>query len=117
MLGYNYGEEIQNAEVSGLIKMERVSSQVLNFRKLLAGRVAAVPELMEVGYDLLKKAFTPGEVAQITTHPKPYRTADYYLIVSKKDPKNEAIIQAFNRGLDKLKKSGAYDRIFGKLQG
>lgn len=111
-IGYNYGELLEKAVKDGVIKIERAPNDLMNFQKLLSGRVQVCPQSLEVGEWLLDHHFTPEEVAKVTHHPKPYAHAQYFLVMSKAKPGNTALMAQFNRGLKRLKRSGQFERIF-----
>ncbi len=122
-IGYNYGEMIQGAEATGYISMDRVATDKQNLKKLLAKRIDIFPQLLEVGYyqlseyfDDFNERFSQEEIQAVTHHPTPYRTASYYLILSRENPENEDICHRFNKGLESLIKSGKYKQIFSKIQ-
>ncbi len=109
-LVYDYGEQFQKAEEAGEIKVERVPSDEQNFKKLLAGRIDVFPLDIEVGYSMLKDTFTPEQIALLTHHPKPIRTASLHLLLSRKVEENEARAEVFNRGLKTLRDGGQIEQ-------
>lgn len=111
-IGYYYGEDFKKAEEDGTISVERIASDVNNFKKLLAGRIKAFPQALDVGYYLLEKNFDKHQISQITHHPKVIKEFVFYLLLTKKNPGNKKIISKFNKGLKKLRKSGAYNKLF-----
>ena len=44
------------------------------------------------------------------------RPATTYLLISKKSPNAEAILDAFNRGLAKMRVNGAYERFMDEFE-
>ena len=109
-LKYNYGSEFQEAEKSGTISVERVPSDEINFRKLLAGRIDIFPNDLDAGLSLVQSNFSSSEANFFTYNPHPVKLAPHHLLLSKKNPKNENLIKVFNYGLKKLKESGAYNQ-------
>ncbi|MBF0099898.1 MAG: transporter substrate-binding domain-containing protein [Desulfobacterales bacterium] len=109
VIGYFAGEEFQKAEQSGLITVERIATDVQNFKKLLSGRLDIMVMNLYVGYDLIRKHFSPQEAEKVTHHPQAINTGALHLILSKQNLKNSARVVAFNRGLAKLKTSGKID--------
>ena len=98
------------------IKAEVVPKEDLNFKKMLAGRIDVYAGSFFVGYGMINKLF-PDKANLFTNHKKPQRVDDYYMLVSKKNPKAKEIISKFNAGLTKLKESGRYDQILAKYSG
>jgi polar amino acid transport system substrate-binding protein len=105
-IDYNYGEAFAKAEADGTLTVERVASDEQNFRKLLAGRIDIFPLDLDVGLAMLRQNFTPEEMAQITYHPLPIESYTYSLMLSKKVPRNQEMLDLFNAGLKELIDSG-----------
>jgi len=110
-IGYFYGDEIENAEKDGKLRLSRISKEENNFKKLMASRIDLVVATIDVGYELLYKHFTPAQAALVTNHSKVTRETGYHLIVSKKSSNAQAIIDRFNKGLKELKASGRYEKM------
>jgi polar amino acid transport system substrate-binding protein len=113
---YDYGKAFQDAEAQKTIYVERTTSDELNLRKLIAGRIDIFPVDIEVGYGLAKAALTPEEVAQLTSHPTPLRVDPLYLLLSRKSDKNAELVKVFNRGLATLKSSGKVDQFIAEAR-
>jgi len=113
MIGYFYGEEFKKAEDSKLIQIERISSDELNFKKLLAGRIHIVVTSLFVGTDLLRNKFSKEQMSKITYHPKSANDGPLHLIFGK-NAKGQEWRAIFNRGLGKLKSNGQLDQIYNR---
>lgn len=111
MIGYFYGEKFKNAEDTKLFTVERISSDELNFKKLLAGRVNIIVTSLFVGTHILRKKFSKNVVSRITYHPKSVNDGPLHLIFSK-NAKGLEWRAIFNQGLAKLKSSGKLDQIY-----
>ncbi len=111
-IGYTYGKAFDNAEKFGEIRVERVPTDDINFRKLLVGRIQIFPMNIDVGYSLMHEKFTLKEARLITNHLKPIGTYVYHLLLSKKVERNKQMLILFNKGLKRLKESGRYDQYF-----
>ncbi|MCP4161800.1 MAG: amino acid ABC transporter substrate-binding protein [Deltaproteobacteria bacterium] len=117
-IGYNYGTSFQKEEKSGIIFVERVPSDEINFRKLLEGRIDVFPISLEVGYSILNRNFSKQEISLITHSPwgsvvdTNTDNNKYYLMFSKKVKKNKKLLMLFNKGLKRLRESGKYDQYF-----
>ena len=109
--GYFYGDEIANAEKSGYMQIERTTTEVLNFKKLLRGRLDAVISGKDVGNAIIKDNFTDAERFAFTSHSKPTRTVSYHVIISKQTPGARQYIKAVNSGLRKLAAEGRIAEI------
>jgi len=110
VLGYTYGAEFQALEDRKAVNVERTASDEQNLRKLLAGRIDAAIISLAVGERLLQ---TLGEnsAARIGLDPRPVNAGPLHLIFPKKQPRSGDWLRLFNRGLKKLKATGAADRF------
>ncbi|MCP4162740.1 MAG: ABC transporter substrate-binding protein [Deltaproteobacteria bacterium] len=111
-ISYSYSNEFEAAEKEGKLMIERVPSDVLNFRKLLKGRIQIFPLAKDVGYVILNKAFKPEDIQKITHHRKPTRIAYLRLAFSRNHKRSKKMKAIFNKGLNLLKRSGKYDKYF-----
>jgi polar amino acid transport system substrate-binding protein len=93
------------------LRMDRVSDEVTNFRKLLAGRIDIFSLDQLTGSSILAKRFSPAEIDRITFDPNPIEAWDYCLMVSRKSAKGARMVALFNQGLATLRESGAYARL------
>ncbi len=110
VIGYRYGVEIDTADRNGDIKIHRAIEDKQLFSMLLLKRIDAFPMTLSAGYVLLNKEFTNEQIDMITHHPKPTKMDYYRLMFSKKMEENQRYLSLFNRGLEKLRQSGRYDR-------
>lgn len=115
-LDYDYGAPFTEAEQAGIIAVERVASDEQNLEKLIKGRIDIFPVTPEVGFSMLQKNFSAEEVALVTYHPTYLRSDPLYLLLSRQNPENEALIALFNAGLQELKDSGEFERYFEELR-
>ncbi len=111
--GFHYGDEFQAAEKAGIIKVDRVTNNDQNLKKILAGRIQVHPIAVIAAYGHLRKLFSPKTIELFTYHPKPVLRKHLYLIIPKKlgEKKAKKLLSSFNKGLKLLKKSGKYDKI------
>lgn len=105
VIGYAYG--VEELEKQGVLKIDRIGKDEGNYKKLAAGRLDIVLEDTEVGHETIN---TMGLSDQLTAHPKTLQARQYSVIISKNAPNAEALIEAFNRGLAKLKADGRYQK-------
>ena len=109
---YTYGIEFSQAVQNGTITIETVASDLLNLKKLLAGRTHLFPSDIDVGYYLLNAHFMSEEAARVTHHARPIRKEGTCVIFTKATPeKSQRFLTRFNQGLGKLKEGGAYDQM------
>lgn len=114
-LGYNY-ILLQALERAGKIKINRVATDKQNFGMLLHNRIDIFQQDRVAGYDVLQDNFALAEREQITHHPKPIRTDNYHLILSRKKSENKRLVGLFNQGLKHLKESGKYAQYISESQ-
>jgi len=100
---YDYGQMLREAEASGAITTETVSSDELNFQKLAAGRIDLFPVDRVVGLHMKEAELTSEQAQALTWHPQPVRRAPLHLLLSREVPENEERMEAFNKGLNKLR--------------
>ncbi len=115
-LEYMYTEEFLEAERAGVITVERVAKDELNFRKLITGRIDLFPQLLDVGYYQIKTLFGPETAQRITHDPRPLGTHAEQLLLGKRNDRNKHLMEIFNRGLRRLKESGVYEQYFAELR-
>lgn len=111
VIGYSYG--LEELEKAGKVNITRIASPENNFKKLASGRLDAVAEDREVGWELANKI---GIADKVKTHPKPLKSRSYHLIMSKRFANGKTYLEAFNRGLKKLKDSGRFDQMMKASQ-
>ncbi|WLQ16284.1 transporter substrate-binding domain-containing protein [Hahella aquimaris] len=113
-LGYFYGPTLARAELSDGFKFERVTTDLLNMRKLAAGRIQLFVVNREVGMQIAKSEFSQQDAASFTYHPTPVAVDTQHLLISKNiDPiRAEFLVDSFNRGLRKLRESGRYEQLW-----
>lgn len=114
-LGYDYGDAFTSAEKMGQLKVRRVTRDLQNFKKLFAKRIMVFPMNTFAGYAILHKNFDSKMVSLVTHHSLPIRSEPLYLLLSKKNPRNEQLIQLFNQGLKTLRKNGTYDQYVKEM--
>jgi polar amino acid transport system substrate-binding protein len=114
--GYDYGKSFQEAEKQGIIHVERLAKDEMNFDNLLNGKIDIFPEDMDVGMSMLYNRYPYYKCVEVNTHPKRLREDPLHLLLSKSNPKNQKLMKLFNNGLKKLKESGDYDRYVQELR-
>lgn len=115
-LEYSYGPGFDAFLAEGKVKIERVSTDMQNFEKLLKERVVLYPQEINVGYSALRSHFSPEERAKITHHPKPLLVNLSYLMLPKSLASSPELMQRFNKRLQSYRDSGRYQRYFDDLQ-
>lgn len=110
--GFFYGNAFEQAYRGGLLTTQVEHSDLLNFRKLIDGRVDLVPKNLEAGISLLQSQFTPEEAALITWHPQALDEGPLVLMFSRARERNARMAEIFNKGLETIKQDGRYEQFF-----
>ena len=112
VLAYAYSEEFESAEKKGTFEVYRVNKEKLLIYMLISGRIHAFPANREVGINLIRSE-APEFFNDFSIHSKPLITKPLSLIF-KNNAKGRRLLKKFNDGLEKLKSSGRFDKIYGK---
>ncbi|BES72369.1 transporter substrate-binding domain-containing protein [Marinobacter nanhaiticus D15-8W] len=112
---YVYGDVIQKVKESGLAKLEVATSDEINFRKLLAGRIDLFPMDPIVGRDLLARQFSPEQTESLAIHPRVVHSANLHLLLSRRVAGNGRRMEQFNAGLAALRQRGDIKAIVDTL--
>lgn len=110
-IGYTYSDAFKPLQAKYPGMFSEVASDLLNFKKLLHGRLDLVPLERGVGRYLLRTAFTPQEQEQIVAQEQPIANFFPHLLLSRSVPGNEQRMQLFDQGLERLKASGRYQEM------
>lgn len=111
-IGYSYGPDFDTAVDNKLLTVDQAASTVLNFRKLLYGRIDVFPEEINVGYYILNREISRTEAQKVTHNPKPILENESFLLFPKNEPATEHLVEAFNRQLAEFRNNGRYDDYF-----
>ena len=109
-LSYSYSQAFDTAVESGKVNVEVEETDILNFRKLIRGRIDAFPIAELVGHDLLRTEFSRSESDLLAVHETKISAAPLHLIGSKSQATQQTI-ELFDKGLAMLKSSGEYKAI------
>ena len=113
----NYGPAFQTAEAQGVILVTRTQTAMQNFKMLLRGRVDIVISKGRVGEFVLRNHFTTNEIDLLTRRPESAAAPSHdYLLISKRGPQPEYFLKSFNRGLERLRRSGRYEEIMENFE-
>ncbi|NQY93486.1 MAG: transporter substrate-binding domain-containing protein [Campylobacteraceae bacterium] len=115
-IGGNLGYTSTQVLLDRNIEVEMVRSEEQNFKKLLLGRIDITPTSFFAGYYLINKLFSKEKAMLFTNHTKQVVPQNgLYFIVPKKNPKAKELMNMFNRGYNKLVKSGRYEEIIDEF--
>lgn len=99
------------------IQTQLVKNDLLNFKKLLKGRIDLFPVSYNVGYYIINKSFEPEIAAKFTNQPKTIQDGKLFVLFSKAIPNGQVLADKLDMGLKKLKASGRYDQILTNFIG
>jgi ABC-type amino acid transport substrate-binding protein len=117
IISYNCGEEFQRAEKDGVIHVMRPRTLKSAFAMLLRDRLDLVVSKRRVGRHVLWDNFSDLEIDSLDSRPENLRQASHdFLLISKKPPNAEVILDAINRGLAKMRVNGAYKRFMDEFE-
>lgn len=106
----------EKAEAQGILKLERAGNYANLYRRLIKGRIDAIPNVRQVGLYFLRATLSREERRRITYSPTIIQERRYHLILSKKHPASKRLLELFNDGLDQIRKNGMYDQILKQLE-
>ncbi len=107
---------LEDASRRGLIILRRAGDYETLYRRLLKGRIDAVPQVGMVGHFYLRTLLSREERARIRCSGTVLQDRVYHLILSKKHPAGRMLMDLFNRGLAVLMGNGRYGEIMDALE-
>lgn len=116
VLGYSYGPEFDAAVEAGTLNVEWVANEESTINMLLAGRIDAYPQEINVGYFNIAKTVSPTLAERITHHPKPILVNKSYLLLPRSAPDSPVLLEDFNTQLRAFKASGRYQSYFDAFE-
>lgn len=108
VFGYFYESYLEDTKKQ--FKYDLSSDLESAFRLLEGGKVDIIIEEEVVGWHLISNMF-PGREHEFATFKNELSKEKFYLIVTKEDRLAKQKIEAFNKGLSKIKQSGEYKKI------
>ncbi|WP_234418406.1 substrate-binding periplasmic protein [Dongshaea marina] len=109
--GYTYSADFYKAIEEGEIDVLFVDRLKQSFDLMLAGKIDATLESIDVGYYSLRQWYPQYTVDLFTNHPKAAMVQMSYLLLSKKGANAQSLLDKFNRGLKKLKARGRLNQL------
>jgi polar amino acid transport system substrate-binding protein len=110
-IGYAYSDAFADLQKQRPAMFHEAAGDLLNFKKLLAGRIDIFPMERAVGRHLIANNLSAAEQAELTPHPKPLAEFSPHLLLSRAVPENAQRMQLFDQGLQRLKASGRHRQI------
>ncbi len=109
--GYTYNDAFWQAAQDGTIEIDLAIRDELNMAKLIRGRIDLFPVEKHLGFALLTTHFQPHMTHMVDFHPTPLVKTTGHLLFSKAYPNAPKLVEAFNKGLQKLRSTGRYDEL------
>jgi len=113
--GFTYTKGFWDRVKNKKLNVELTTSDDLNLRKLMSGRVDLVPIERHVAYHLILKDYGKQALKKIDFNPKPLVVKTDRLLFSKKYPDVLTLVSAFNKGLAIIQKEGVITRLKKQL--
>ena len=116
-VGGNLGFKTGQLLVKQGVEVEFVPKILQNFKKIIKDRIDIAPASILVGLHIIKNTFKP-EVAKLFTYSDKEifsKSEKTFLLVSKKHARGKEIVDKFDSGILKLKKSGRYQKILNEI--
>lgn len=110
-IGYAYSDAFSSLKIEEPTMFSEAKSDLLNFKKLLAGRIDLFPIERAVGQYIIKNELSPEEQAELEEDATPLAEFTPHLLLSRTLPENEHRMRLFNQGLQRLKASSRYQEI------
>jgi len=110
-IGYVYSDAFIGLQKQRPTMFHEAAGDLLNFKKLLTGRIDLFPMERAVGRHLIANSFSAEEQAELTAHPKPLSEFSPHLLLSRALRENKQRMQLFDQGMQRLKASGRYREI------
>ncbi len=111
--GYANMGALKTAVEKGLV-MDIADSDLINFKKLVNGRIDLFDCNLYVGRDIINNKLTPQEGELLTYKQEVLSDSPLMLLVSKSHPKADYIIKKFDEGMEIIKENGVYEKIVKK---
>ncbi|UTH76060.1 ABC transporter substrate-binding protein [Chromobacterium sp. IIBBL 290-4] len=110
-VGNYYSDEFDAQVKSGVLTADTAPDDLINFKKLLAGRVDLFPIDLEVGRYLLAHHFTAQQANAVEAQGRSFWNAPLHVVIWRKHVKGQELVERFNRGLKALQDSGDFERL------
>jgi len=115
-IGYAYSDVFVDLQRRRPAQFTEATSDLLNLKKLLAGRIDLLPIERSVGAYLVRTTLTEQQQIEILEDPRPLADFFAYLLLSRASADSQERMARFDRGLQRLKESGRYGEIVSRCQ-
>ncbi len=114
---YTYTPEFWTLVRSNALRSDNTPNDLAGLRKMIRGRIDAMPMERAVACDLLKSNFSAKDAEEFAAHPRLLTDSfTTHLILPPQQPRSAALLADFNRGLKALRDSGEHARLLQTVQ-
>ncbi len=114
---YTYTPEFWALIGSKELRGDNTPNDLAGLRKMIRGRIDAMPMERNVTCDLLKHNFTAKEADEFAAHPRLLTDSfTTHLILPPQQSRSAGLLSDFNRGLKALRDSGEHARLLQTVQ-
>lgn len=106
-----YGPDFHTAMDAGKLLVDEAPTDIIQFDKLLHGRIDLVPMNFYVGYGFIQGRYNTQTILRFTHHPWPLKISRYHVLISKAVPDCHILVEKFNKGLSLLKEKDEVDEL------
>jgi len=115
LIGSYIGDEFAQMVDQGQLTNKESRSYAKMFKMLFNQRIDFLYLGEYTGTSEMKSALSKDQARQIVVKNSFRKPHSYHLLVSRQNENGLKLLKTFNRGMQKLRASGDYDRIFGKI--
>lgn len=114
---YTYTPEFWALLSNKTLHGDNTPNDLAGLRKMIRGRIDAMPMERNVACDLLKHNFSAKEADEFAAHPRLLTDSfSTHLILPPQQPRSAGLLSDFNRGLKALRDSGEHGRLLQTVQ-
>lgn len=114
---YTYTPEFWALIGSKALRSDNTPNDLAGLRKMIRGRIDAMPMERNVACDLLKHNFSVKEAEEFAVHPRLLTDSfTTHMILPPQLPRSLGLLSDFNRGLKALRDSGEHARLLQTVQ-
>lgn len=110
-VGNFYSDDFDAQVKNGTLTVDNAPDDLINLRKLIAGRIDLFPIDQEVGKYLIAHHFSPVQGAELEAQNKTFWAAPLHVVIWRKHARGPELVERFNRGLKALQDSGDFERL------
>lgn len=116
-LGYSYGKEFDKYIKENRKHIFWAPDDLSSFKNLYNSRIDVFPSDYNVGISILINNFNKNQVDLFTYHKQPLASDKLFLLFPKETAeRSQRLKKIFNRGLNRLKKSGEFKLYYKQLR-